>query len=141
AGLRETSLDPGGVVAPSQARVRELQLQWDGFKAIAGQVDEVEEPEVVPQLTVDGVVVEEVTEVVQHSRRDAVEDVRRVARDEGRARLEQRVCGSADVRTRLPAHVGTPMRCDQHDVGLRERGYPLRQSTTKVRIGDAGSIR
>jgi hypothetical protein len=42
--------------------VRELELERDRLEPVAGEVDEEEQAEIVPQLAVDAVVVEEVAE-------------------------------------------------------------------------------
>jgi hypothetical protein len=55
-------LDPGCILAGREARVRELELERDRLEPVAGEVDEDEQAEIVPQLAVDAVVVEEVAE-------------------------------------------------------------------------------
>src|SRR5436190_9781134 len=82
AGAGEAIPDPGGVVAGCEPRVRELQLQRHRLEPVAAEIDEEEQAQVVPQPRVDPVVVEEVAEVVEHSRGGAVEDVRRVPGDQ-----------------------------------------------------------
>jgi hypothetical protein len=47
-------------------------LSGDRLEPVAGEVDEEEQAEIVPQLAVDAVVVEEVAEVVEDARREAV---------------------------------------------------------------------
>src|SRR5215211_5411725 len=61
--------------------------------------DEEEHAEVVPQQPIDRRVVEEVTEVVEDPVADAVEDVRRVAGHERRARVAERVCAKRTARS------------------------------------------
>src|SRR5712691_6979101 len=55
AGSDESVLDPRSVVAARQLRVGELELERDRFEPVAAEVDEEEQPEVVPQLRVDAV--------------------------------------------------------------------------------------
>ena len=88
--------------SPSARRV----WQYSSFSGSASsrtgpgalQRDEEEEPEVVAQDRMRRVVVDEVAEVVEDAALDAVEDVRRVAGDERRARTRQRRGGGADPR-------------------------------------------
>jgi hypothetical protein len=74
-GSGEAPRNPHCVVARGEARVSELELQRDRLQAIAAEIHEEEQAEVVPQHGVDSIVVDEIAEVVQDARRDAVEDV------------------------------------------------------------------
>jgi hypothetical protein len=69
--------------------VRELERERDRLQPVSSELDEEEETEVVPQLRVDGVVVQEVPEVVQDAAVKTVENVRGVPRDQRRAALSE----------------------------------------------------
>ena len=68
---RGSAADPVGVVAAREPRPAVVELQRHGLDAarpVLLELDEEEQPEVVPQLAVDRVVVDEVAEVVQDVR-------------------------------------------------------------------------
>src|SRR6266540_6462073 len=120
AGFAEASPYPREVAPVGEARVRELQLERDRFQPASIEIDEEKQTEVIPQLRVDRVIVEEVTEVVEDAAVEAVEEVRRVAGDQCRAGLQQRPCGGPNMCGRLVEHVRTPVRGDDD----RIRGEP-----------------
>ena len=80
--------------------------------------EEEEQSEVVAQPRIDGVVVEEVAEVVEDARLGAVEDVRRVAGDERRARRAHGGGRAAERAAAGQSHVRAPVRRDKHRVGV-----------------------
>src|SRR5262249_21738987 len=85
ARLGEAPPDPARVLTDGEAREGVLELQrhrLDPARAVRLEVDEEEQPEIVPELRVAGVVVEEVAEVVEDVSLAALEDVRRGAREE-----------------------------------------------------------
>ena len=93
---------------------------------------------IVPQLRVDGVVVEEVAEVVEDVLLDAVEDVRRGAGDERRARFPQRPRRLAHIRQRRRRHVRPPVRADEGTP--RMLPSPAGHARREVGEGDSGTI-
>jgi hypothetical protein len=98
--LRGSVAAPCEVAAVGEARVRELELERDRFQPASIEVDEEDETEVVLQLWIDRVVVEEVTEVVEDTVPEAVEEVRGVAGDQRGAGLQQRLRSGANMRDR-----------------------------------------
>ena len=80
------------------------------------------------------VVVKEVAEVEQDTRRDAVEDVRRVPGDQRGAGFAQRVRSRPDVGNRAGGHVRTPVRGDEDRIGVgtADRLFqPVRKPTAR----------
>ena len=89
-GASEAIRDPRGVVArcePGTAEVERERNCVETFGPERVEFDEIEQPEIVAEDRVGGVVVEEVTQVVQHCPLDAVEHVRGVSCDQGGARV------------------------------------------------------
>ena len=141
AGSAEALANPRGVLAGGEPRVAVLELQRDRLDAGRPrrvERDEEEQAEIVPSLRVDGVVVDEVAEVVQDPGLHALEHMRRVTGDERRAGHAQSGGRPPDVGQRLRVHVRAPMRGDEHGVGLRS-GYRVRQplhTSSEIHIGD-----
>jgi hypothetical protein len=98
--------------------VGDLELERDRFESVAAEVDEEEQPEVVPQLPIDAVVIEEVAEVVEDARRDAVENVRGMSGDQRSLPPRAGACGGAHVVDRVECHVRAPVRRDEDGVRL-----------------------
>ena len=101
AALLEQCEQQRGLDIARQARVSELELQRHAFdpeRPVGVERDQPEQPEVVAQRRVDGVVVDEVAQVKQCALARALRDVRRVAGDRAslrRPRAPPRPCARA----------------------------------------------
>src|SRR5574341_1618452 len=81
-GVAKAPPDPGRIGAARQPGPAELQFERHGLDPFwpgSAQLDQEQQPEVVAEHRVGGVVVEEVPEVEQHAIGHPVEDVRGMA--------------------------------------------------------------
>jgi hypothetical protein len=102
------------------------------------QRHEPQEPQVVSEDRIDGVVVDEASEIEQHASLDAVEHMGRMTCHERGSRLDQRSGGPPDMRDRRPHHVRAPVGSHEDGVRLdRPHGgqYPVRDPPVEVGEG------
>ena len=120
---------------------RSLEAQADELAELADRYQE-QKAEVVAKLAVDCVVVNEVAEVVEDTRRPAVEHMRRVAGNQRGAGIAELSRGCADERSRLRGHVRPPVGRDQHGaLGCRDRLLqPARDALAEVGERHAWSV-
>jgi hypothetical protein len=131
ASVGEAIADPLGSRTRRESRVAELELERDGLqpqRAVAVELDEEQQAEVVAQLAVDRVVVEEVAEVVQDPVLDAVEDVCRMAGDERRAGRAE-ASGGAPASTRLAVSTGDAAQNGWRPVSASQSTTPTPQTS------------
>lgn len=146
ARVTEPACDPRCIRTLGETGEAEVQLQREGFEPDglgAPDRDHEQEPEIVAEMRIDRVVVEEVAEVVHDPALDAVKDMGRMAGDERRSGIDEYVCRRADVGARLGGHVGSPVRCNQHDIGIYgtdRLGEPVWYAVSQIGEGHAGSV-
>ena len=139
----EPFVDPRRLIAVHEARVTELEAQWDdlesGWDGML-EIDREELAKVVARLGVGGVVIDKVTEVVQDAVGHAVEHVGGVAGHERRARGTKRLRRPPDAGDRLADHIRSPVGRHNDDVGVDAADgaeQPARRVAPQIGKGDA----
>src|SRR5690606_5993319 len=147
ARLAEAPGDPPVVGALGQAGAGVVEAQRDRLdpgRPRAVQRDQEQQPEVVAEQGVDGVVVDEVAHVEDDRPRHAVEDVGRTPGDERRAGVQQLLRRPTDVGRGLLRHVRPPVREDEHRVAAPPQPPDAlhetpRHALLQVGMGDTGA--
>ena len=139
------SVSSGLASRAGEAVVEGERERADPARAARIELDEPEQAEIVAQLAVDGVVVEEVSEVEEHAGCGAMEDVRRVAGDQRGAGGGERFGGAPDPSDRRAHQDRFPVGHDEDGVGVgpgaRRLARPFGQAVVEVRVGDARAVR
>ena len=141
ASAPEPRRDPRGLVAVCEACEAVFQGERDGLdpdRPTIPESHEEEETQVVAQVTVGGVVVDEISEVVEHPVGDAVKDVGGVPGNQGSARTSELGGHATHVRYGFGDHVRPPVWGHHHDVSTEVAdGFlePGRDRPAEVDIG------